>query len=171
MEKLKTEIGKPEMNLGRLPVEFRDRTKKFASAIIRLFVRLPRARDEVSVLGKQLLRSGTSVAAHVREASRARSEDEFVSKLGGALQEADESQLWLELLREECAIEPKLTQPLAGVFRVDRHIHDNDQSNQTKSPKVISVIDFLLSPLPFRSAFDFLLFAFKFCPDECRHSS
>jgi len=41
------------------------------------------------VLGKQLLRSGTSVAAHTREASRARSEDEFVSKLGGALQEAD----------------------------------------------------------------------------------
>jgi four helix bundle protein len=63
------------------------------------------------VLGKQLLRSGTSVAAQIREGSRARSDDEFVSKLGGALQEADESQLWLELLREECAIEPKLTQP------------------------------------------------------------
>jgi four helix bundle protein len=53
-----------------------------------------------------MLRAGTSVAAHVREASRARSDDEFVSKLGGALQEADESQLWLELLREECAIAP-----------------------------------------------------------------
>ena len=48
----------------------------------------------------------------LNEASRARSDEEFVSKLGGALQEADESQLWLELLREECAIEPKLTQPL-----------------------------------------------------------
>ncbi len=56
------------------------------------------------VLAKQLLRSGTSVAAHVREASRARSSDEFISKLGGAIQEADESQLWLELLREDCGI-------------------------------------------------------------------
>jgi four helix bundle protein len=97
---------------GRLPEEFRDRTKSFAARTIRLFVKLPKTREEVRVLGKQLLRSGTSVAAHVREASRARSDDEFVSKLGGALQEADESQLWLELLREECAIEPLLTQPL-----------------------------------------------------------
>ena len=82
------------MNQGRLPVEFRDRTKGYASATIRLFVKLPKAREEVRVLGKQLLRSGTSVAAHVREASRARSDEEFISKLGGALQEADESQMW-----------------------------------------------------------------------------
>jgi len=97
---------------GRLTEEFRNRTKAFAAAVIRLFVKLPRQREEVRVLGKQLLRSGTSVAAHVREASRARSEDEFVSKLGGALQEADESGLWLELLREECGIESVLTRPL-----------------------------------------------------------
>ena len=97
---------------GRLSEEFRARTKAFAACVIRLFVKLPKQREEVRVLGKQLLRSGTSVASHVREASRARSEDEFVSKLGGALQEADESGLWLELLREECGIEPVLTQPL-----------------------------------------------------------
>src|SRR5436190_15739013 len=97
---------------GRLPDEFRDRTKRFAAGTIRLFIKLPRTREEVRVLGKQLLRSGTSVAAHVREASRARSDDEFVSKLGGALQEADESQLWLELLREECGTVPALTQSL-----------------------------------------------------------
>ena len=97
---------------GRLPEEFRDRTKRFAAQTIRLFVKLPKTREEVRVVGKQLLRSGTSVAAHVREASRARSDDGFVSKLGGALQETDESQLWLELLREECAIDPALTQPL-----------------------------------------------------------
>src|SRR5437762_1111460 len=100
------------MTQGRLPVEFRNRTKKFASATIRLFIKLPKEREEVRTLGKQLLRSGTSVAAHVREASRARSDDEFISKLGGALQEADESALWLELLREECGIAPALTQPL-----------------------------------------------------------
>jgi len=57
------------------------------------------------VLGYQLLRSGTSVAAHTREASRARSDAEFCSKIDGALQEADESQLWIELLNEDCGID------------------------------------------------------------------
>ncbi len=99
-------------NKGRLSIEFRDRTKQFAARIIRLYVGLPKEREEVRVCGKQLLRSGTSVAAHVREASRARSDAEFTSKLGGALQEADESQLWLELLNEECGIKQDLTTPL-----------------------------------------------------------
>ena len=98
--------------MSRLSEELRARTKNYASEVIRLYVKLPKARDEVRVLGKQLLRSGTSVAAHTREASRARSDEEFVSKLGGALQEADESALWLELLREECGISPVDTMTL-----------------------------------------------------------
>ncbi len=96
----------------RLPEEFRHRTKKYASAVIRLYAKLPRARKEVEVLGHQLLRSGTSVAAHTREASRARSDAEFCSKIDGALQEADESQLWIELLREDCGIEGAVVQQL-----------------------------------------------------------
>jgi four helix bundle protein len=88
----------------RLSEELRERTKRYASAVIRLYVSLPRRRREVEVLGHQLLRSGTSVAAHSREASRARSDAEFCSKLDGLLQEADESQLWLELLRDDCGI-------------------------------------------------------------------
>jgi len=71
---------------------------------VQLYAKLPRSRKEVEVLGHQLLRSGTSVAAHTREASRARSDAEFCSKIDGALQEADESQLWIELLREDCGI-------------------------------------------------------------------
>lgn len=100
------------MREGRLTVEFRNRTKKFAAMAIRVYVRLPKGRDESMICGKQMLRSGTSVAAHVREASRARSDAEFISKLGGALQEADETQLWLELLNEECGIDKALTNPL-----------------------------------------------------------
>lgn len=80
--------------------------------VIRLYVKLPKDREEVRVCGRQMLRSGTSVAAHVREASRARSDAEFISKLGGALQEADETQLWLELLSEECGIKQEHTQPM-----------------------------------------------------------
>lgn len=98
--------------MARLPQEFRDRTKRFAALIIRLFVKLPRSREEVQVLARQMIRSGTSVAGHVREANRARSNAEFKSKLGGASQEADETQLWLELLREECGIDASLTHSL-----------------------------------------------------------
>ncbi len=90
--------------MSRLSEELRQRTKRYASAIIRFYVSLPRQRKEVEVLGHQLLRSGTSVASHGREASRARSDAEFCSKIEGALQEADESQLWLELLMEDCGI-------------------------------------------------------------------
>ena len=84
--------------------ELRQRTKMFASAIIRFFCSLPKNRDEVRVLGKQLLRSGTSVAANYREGSRARSDAEFISKIEQCAQEADESMLWLELLRDDCFI-------------------------------------------------------------------
>jgi four helix bundle protein len=90
--------------MSRLSAELRTRTKEYASAVIHSYVRLPKDREEVRVLGKQLLRAGTSVAAHAREASRARSDSEFCSKLDGLLQEADESQLWLELLRDDCDI-------------------------------------------------------------------
>ena len=97
---------------GRLPEEFRDRAKRFAASVIRYFVALPKTHEEARVCGHQMLRSGTSVAAHVREASRARSDAEFISKLGGALQEADETTLWLELLREECGMAANQSQPL-----------------------------------------------------------
>src|SRR5438067_12617473 len=98
----------------RLSDDLRGRTKGFASAIIRLYVQLPKRRKEVEILGNQLLRSGTSVAAHAREASRARSDSEFCSKLDGLLQEADESQLWLELLRDDCAIDGQEMRHLLG---------------------------------------------------------
>lgn len=80
--------------------------------MIRLYVSLPLQREEVRVLGKQLLRSRTSVPAHAREASRARSTAEFCSKLDGLLQEADESQLWLEYLRDDCGVSSEKVDPL-----------------------------------------------------------
>lgn len=89
----------------RLDHNLRNRAKAFASPVVRAYIALPKAREEVSVLGKQMLRAGTSVASHSREASRARSDAEFCSKLDCLLQEADETQLWLELLIEDCSIE------------------------------------------------------------------
>ncbi|MEI6514809.1 MAG: four helix bundle protein [bacterium] len=84
--------------------DLRKRTKEFAGRIIRLYVTLPPNRREVQVVGHQMLRSGTSVGANYREASRARSDAEFVSKIELCIQEADETLYWLELLCDECGI-------------------------------------------------------------------
>ena len=79
--------------------ELRARTKQYSLRIIRMFASLPNT-TVAQVLGKQVLRSGTSVGAHYREGHRARSNAEFISKLEVALQELDESAYWLELLVE-----------------------------------------------------------------------
>lgn len=77
----------------------RDRTKAFALRIIKTFVALP-ATDVARVLGRQVLRSGTSVGANYREAYRARSGSEFIAKIGDCLKELEETDYWLELLVE-----------------------------------------------------------------------
>ena len=81
------------------PEDLRERTKKFALRIIRLFRALPRSGD-AQVIGKQLLRSGTSVAANYRAACRARSRPEFAARIGIVMEEADETVFWLELTSE-----------------------------------------------------------------------
>jgi four helix bundle protein len=75
----------------------RERTKRFAISVIKLFRMLPRT-EEARVIGRQVLRYGTSVAANYRAACRARSKAEFVAKLGVVVEEADETVFWLELL-------------------------------------------------------------------------
>jgi four helix bundle protein len=95
------------MSDEKVKLDFHTRTKVFALRIIRLYRALPKTTD-AQVLGKQLLRSGTSVGAHHREAKRARSTAEFVSKIEGGLQELEESMYWLELLMEaEIIAEPR----------------------------------------------------------------
>jgi four helix bundle protein len=79
--------------------ELRARTKQFAIRIVRLFQALP-LTTEAQIIGKQLLRSGTSLAANYRAACRARSRAEFISKLAVVIEEADETVFWLELLVE-----------------------------------------------------------------------
>ena len=79
--------------------ELRERTKKFSLRVIKLFQALPKT-EEARILGKQLLRSRTSVGANFRAATRARSRKEFFSKLSVTVEEADESAFWMELLME-----------------------------------------------------------------------
>ncbi|HEY4647156.1 MAG TPA: four helix bundle protein [Steroidobacteraceae bacterium] len=75
------------------------RTRRYALSVIRLYTTLSKS-TVAQVLGRQLLRSATSVGAHYREACRAKSAADFVSKIEGALQELDETGYWLELLVE-----------------------------------------------------------------------
>lgn len=77
--------------------DLRERTKKFALRIVRTFSGLPKTA-EAQVIGKQFLRSGTSVGANYREAYRGRSKPEFIAKCGDSLRELEETAYWLELL-------------------------------------------------------------------------
>src|ERR1041385_2875707 len=89
----------------------RDRTKLFARRVIRVFSALPRT-DVARVIGRQMLRSGTSVGAHCREGYRSRSDAELISKYETALQELDETTYWLEWLAEEGIVSPRRLSPL-----------------------------------------------------------
>ena len=79
--------------------DLRDRTKRFALRVLKVCDSLPKT-DAARAVSRQLLRSGTSVAANYRAAGRARSRAEFVAKMGVVVEEADESVFWLELLVE-----------------------------------------------------------------------
>jgi four helix bundle protein len=89
----------------------RDRTKAFAIRVIRLYVALPKS-ELARILGRQVVRSGTSPGAHCREAFRARSDAELISKLETALQELDETVYWLELLIESSTVRGSRLVPL-----------------------------------------------------------
>jgi len=89
------------------------RTKNFARRIIRLCLALSK-ETVAQILGRQAPRSGTSVGANYREANRARSKAEFVSKIGDCLKEADETAYWLELLADEKIVPRKRLEPLLG---------------------------------------------------------
>lgn len=93
------------------PQELRARTKQFALRVLKLVAALPKT-IEGRAIANQLVRCGTSVAANYRSACRARSKTEFVAKLGIVLEEADETQLWLELIVEGKLLFSKRVEPL-----------------------------------------------------------
>jgi len=98
-------------------VDLRLRTKSFALDVIRLYATLPKS-TEAQVLGRQVLRSGTSVGANYREAYRSRSKVEFIAKIGDCLKELEESSYWFELLVE------------SGVVDASNMLRIQDECNQ-----------------------------------------
>lgn len=91
--------------------DLKARTKQFALRIIRLYTSLPKT-TEAQVIGKQVLRSGTSVGAQYREAQRAKSDADFINKVEGSLQELDETGYWLELLKDSGIFSAEKLTPL-----------------------------------------------------------
>jgi four helix bundle protein len=93
------------------PEELRARTKSFALRIVKFYRSLPRTAD-AQVMGKQLLRCGTSVAANYRASCRGRSRAEFASRIGVVAEEADETGFWLEMLVDAGIVQPALLKDL-----------------------------------------------------------
>jgi four helix bundle protein len=86
--------------------ELKARTKAFALRVIRMSQALPRTR-EANVIGSQILRSATSLAANYRAAGRSRSKAEFLAKIGVVVEEADETVFWLEMLADSGIVQSK----------------------------------------------------------------
>lgn len=91
--------------------DLRLRTKHFALGVLRMYAGLPKT-TEAQVLGRQALRSGTSVGANFREAHRARSNAEFIAKVGDSLKELEETAYWLDLLVESNIVPAPTLAPL-----------------------------------------------------------
>ena len=126
--------------------DLRERTKQFGLRIVRMFSRLPKT-TEAQVLGKQILRSGTSVGANYREAYRGRSRAEFIAKCGDSLRELEESAYWLELLVEGKIVP---TETLAAIRRECDELIAIFVTilKRSKEPFQTSYSSFLLSNFP-----------------------
>ena len=115
--------------MSEQPQDLKPRTKAFALRVIRMYSKLPKNDTVAQVLGKHVLRAGTSVGANYREASRGRSKAEFISKIGDCLKEIKETEYWLELLMESgCVSSTRMAgmldetrQPIAIFTTIDKN--------------------------------------------------
>ena len=121
--------------------ELKNRTKKFAIRIIKLVIALPKNKIG-EVLGGQILRSGTSVGANYRAACRARSDADFISKIGIVEEETDETMYWLELMAEAEIMKPHLLKDLmkeadelTAIFTASRKTARLNQQNKKYKQK------------------------------------
>ena len=100
-----------ETEMYKYREEFKKRTKEFALRVINVYMSLPNS-TVAQVIGKQILRSGTSVGSNYRAACRARSNAEYYSKISTVIEEADETMFWLEMLWEANIVKQELLQSL-----------------------------------------------------------
>ena len=128
------------MPAERQPFDLDARTRAFSLATIQFYTKLPR-QPVAQVLGRQLLRSATSVGAQYREARRAKSTADFLSKTEGALQEVDEAGYWLELIQDSGietdgsinALRVEARELLAIFIAITRKVKQNKLRNQVSA--------------------------------------
>ena len=99
------------MSYEQFNENFRQRTKQFAVDVIKFYGEQKKS-EPIKILGDQLLRASTSVASNFRAATRARSKKEFFSKICVVVEEADETQFWLELMDESELVKREQVEPL-----------------------------------------------------------
>ncbi|MCW5876872.1 MAG: four helix bundle protein [Anaerolineales bacterium] len=99
------------MNSPQKQEDLSSRTRRYALGIIRLYSLLPKS-TELQVIGRQMLRSGTSAGAHYAEGQRSKSNKDFISKLEGGLQELEETLYWLDLLAEIYKAKPETVEAI-----------------------------------------------------------
>lgn len=122
-------------------VTLKNRTKQFALRVVKLYQSLSKSGEE-QVIGKQLLRSATSVGANYRAACRARSDNEFLSKISIVIEEADESEFWIELLIESNIIpKERLADLLQEAEEIVKIMVASRQTVKQKIEKAQSKID------------------------------
>ena len=122
--------------MSHTPKELQQRTRAFAMRVLRVFRSLPDSR-EGRILGQQLLRAATSVAANYRAACRAQSRRDFLSKLGVVEEEADESLFWLEFIVEAGLIpESKLTELVSEASQLTAIFVASRQTAKTNNRKL-----------------------------------
>ena len=113
--------------------KLKQRTKSFALRVIKLYQKLPKT-TESQIIGRQILRSSTSIAANYRAACRARSNAEFHSKISIVIEEADETMFWLEILWEGNIVKQKLLQDLYQENEEILKIMATARKNSEKKP-------------------------------------
>lgn len=128
------------MNRTNPTIELKQRTKQIAIRMVKMFKSLPRT-EEARILGRQLLRSGTAIAANYRGACRSRSKAEFIARMGVVVEEADETVFWMELLVEGGIVQAarmaavlKEANELLAIFAASQRTAKYGTTPATRSP-------------------------------------
>ncbi len=123
-------------------VDIRERTFSFACRIVKLYQFLEKQNNAGEVLGKQILKAGTSIGANLEEASGAQSKADFISKCGIALKEARETCYWLKLLKESKVVSPQRINTLLKesdeIVAILATIVKNSRRNQRNTVKELN---------------------------------
>lgn len=173
-EKRKAEGGNKDITYHAMKTEFEGRTKEFAVQIVKLIRTFPKTVDGIEV-GRQLLKSGTSIGANYREANRAESKSDFIHKIGIAEKEASETVYWLEICNAAILGTSEQTRSLLAeaneLLAILTTIGRKAKGRASRLPGVLSTVAMLVFPLSrFPISAFFILFSLSRFPLSAFHT-